>query len=81
MKKILEDYEETITVIEKRIERLKAEKLKERELKKLHDLERRIELLREERLDMIKICREIREYLAPKEDLPEYTYRMASGDN
>lgn len=81
MKKLLQQYEETIDRIEQRILQLKAELKQERNLEKLHKLEWRIDLLKTERLDMIFVCRHIREYLAPKSDeLPSQRYKKASGE-
>ena len=82
MEKLLKQYEETIDKMESRISELRAELKKERNLERLHKLEWRIELLREERLDLIYICRHIREYLAPKSDnLPSLRYKKVSGED
>lgn len=80
MEKILRQYEQTIDKIEVRIEQLKIEKRRERSLERLHKLEDRIELLKTERLEMIQVCRQIREYLMPKEDIPSPQYKNVSGD-
>ena len=79
MEKILRQYEQTIDKIEVRIEQLKIEKRRERSLERLHKLEDRIELLKTERLEMIQVCRQIREYLMPKEDIPSPQYKNVSG--
>ncbi len=80
MEKILKDYQETITKIEERIKELKAEKLKERDVLILHKLEWRIGILIQERLEMMKTCAEIREYLRPKEPSQYEVLLQASGD-
>ena len=80
MERILKDYQETITKIEERIKELKAEKLKERDVLKLHKLEWRIDILIQERLEMMKTCAEIREYLRPKEPSQYEVLLQASGD-
>ena len=81
MEKILRQYEQTIDGIEKRIVQLKEEKKRERNLEALHKLEDRIELLKVERLEMMEVCREIREYLAPKAEFPAEVFKSASGEN
>ena len=79
MEKLLKDYQDTIIKLEERIKQLKAEKLKERDLEKLHKLEWRIDTLVQERLEMIKCCAEMQEYLAPKEPVP-CKFQRVSGD-
>ena len=80
MEKILKDYQQTIMKIEERIRQLKAEIPKERDVEALHKLEWRIDILVQERLEMIKACREISEYLAPKTKSPYEVFQRASGD-
>lgn len=79
MENLLKDYQDTIIKIEERIKQLKSEKLKERDLEKLHKLEWRIDTLTQERLEMMKCCAEIREYLAPKEPV-SCLFQRVSGD-
>lgn len=81
MEKILQQYEETIERIEERISQLKEGLKQERNLERLHKMEWRLDLLKIERLDLIMVCRHIREYLAPKsDDLPSVRYKRASGE-
>ena len=80
MKEMLLSYEKTIIKIEEHITQLKAEMRQEKSIEKIHELERRIELLIERR-ELIQVASEIISHLAPKTINPSILYRSASGGN
>lgn len=81
MKEMLKSYEKTIEEIEVRIKALKGELNRERDIVKIHGLERRIELLIIERRELIQVVAEIKCHLAPKSVHPSLLYRAVSGGN
>ena len=81
MEQMLKDYEQTIKDIEVRIKELKEAIKKPMPVKELHKLEWRIAALSEERLDMMHICWQMREHLAPKTPAPDRALANASGEN
>lgn len=66
MKRILDEYEKTIEGLDMRIKELKRDIEQERNIVKVHSLERRIDLLRRERRELIAVVVEINKHLAPK---------------
>lgn len=81
MKKLLDEYERTIQEIEERIEVLKTQKRKERDLETLHKLEWRIDLLKTERLELMEMSAKIKRHLAPKTAHPSMRFKAVSGGN
>lgn len=81
MKEMLLSYEKTILKIEEHITQLKSEMTQEKSIVKIHELERRIELLIIERRELIQVASEIMSHLAPKTINPSIPYRSASGGN
>ena len=81
MKEMLLTYEKTILKIEEHITQLKSEMTQEKSIVKIHELERRIELLIIERRELIQVASEIMSHLAPKTINPSILYSSASGGN
>lgn len=79
MKEMLKSYEKTINEIENRIMELKIELKREREIEKIHSLEKRIELLSIERADLIRVAAKIKAHLGSKPVHPSLLYRSVSG--
>lgn len=70
MKRLLDEYEKTIGEISEHIKALRAELKSERNIKKVHELERRIDVLMVERRELVGVVAELKRHLGPKMPSP-----------
>ncbi|MGN1132838.1 MAG: hypothetical protein ACI4RN_00110 [Oscillospiraceae bacterium] len=79
MKKLIENYEQTLKELEKRINQLKPELKAETDIDKRHKLEWRIDMLREETYEMRSMLIAMKEHISPKAPSPSII-KSFSGD-